>query len=233
MNLQAILNMIWTPIQDMVLGLWSYVPTLLGALLVLVIGAWIAKVLRDVLISILEFVRIDDLADAIGLTNALKTGSVNSPLSVLIPVIAFWATMLGVLYSSFNILGIAMLDKAAKLLLGFIPNVMTAVFVFIVGATIAVFVSAVARIVSSLFDYTNDDLIAGFVGYAVNIYAIIIGLQYLRLGIDVVNNVLVIAIIAAALAIALGVQGWAGNAVKAILTAKPKVSNVGGKKKKR
>ncbi|MFC1517800.1 hypothetical protein ACFL5G_04490, partial [Candidatus Margulisiibacteriota bacterium] len=188
--------------------------------------------LKDVLIAILEFIRLDDLADAIGVTKALKAGGVATPLSVLIPVVAFWATMLGVLYSAFNVLGVAMLAKATSLVLGFVPNVMTAVFVFIVGATVATFVAAVVRLIAAPFDFTNDDLLAGFVGYAINIYAIIIGLQYLRLGLDVVNNVLVIAIIAAALAIALGLQGWAGGAVKAILTAKPKAPSAGKKKKR-
>ena len=49
----------------------------------------------------------------------------------------------------------------------------------------------------------------------------------------IMNNVLVIAIIAAALAVALGLQGWAGAAVKGILTAKPKASVLVAKKKKK
>ncbi len=231
MNLQAIVTSLWSPVQEMILIVWSYMPALVGAILVLIIGAWIAKILRDILITILGFLRLDDLADAVGLSKVLDKGGVETPLSVLIPVIAFWATMLGVLYSALNVLGITMLDKAAQLVLSFLPNVITAVFILIVGAAIAAFASAVIRLISSIFEFTNDDLLAGFTGYSVNVYAIMLALQSLRLGIDVVNNVLVIVIIAVGLSVALGLQGWAGGAVKAILTAKPKPMYTAKKKK--
>jgi hypothetical protein len=232
MNVNALINSLWNPLKEMILVLWNYIPALLGALLVLLIGAWIAKLLRDLCIKILDLVRIDSLADTIGLTKILEGANIDMPVSVLVPVVAFWAVMLGVLYSAFGVLHVAVLDRAAKLVLDFIPNVLLSVFVLIVGAVLASFVGAVVRLISSLFEFTNDDLLAGFAGYVVNIYAIMIALQYLRLGIDVVNNVLVVVILAAGLAIALGLKDWAGSAVKGLLTAKPKATVLPKKKKR-
>lgn len=242
MDLQVILSSVWNPVRDMLIVLWSYIPFLVGALLILVIGAWIAKVLKDVLTSILEFVRLDDLADAIGVTKVLNAGGVGAPLSALLPVLGYWAAMLGLLYSAMKVIiaalesvEITMLDSPVRVILGFLPNVMTAVYVIIVGATLAVFISAVVKIISSLFDFTNDALLSGFAGYAVNIYAILMGLQSLRVGLDIVTTVLTAVIFGAALSIALGLQGWAGAAFKNVITAKPKASvlAVKAKKKKR
>jgi mechanosensitive ion channel-like protein len=235
MDINAFFSAIFSPIKEMVYLLSAYLPNLLIGLLVLIVGSWLAKIIKSLLLSILKFLRIDDIAETFGLDKVLEQGQVSGSLTGLIVNISYQIIMLGVLYSSFIALNLIGLDYSSSLkltvlgkvfvwFLDFMPRLMIAVFIIIAGSSIAVFVAKLVRLISSFFDFSNDDLLAGFARYTINIYAIIIGLQHLRIGLDIINNVLVVALVAAGLAVALGTKDLIGDKVKALLSAKPKAA---------
>ena len=120
----------------------AFVPELIAALLILVIGYFVAKVLARV---------IGRLLHGAGLDRALLGGQAGSWVrrvttspSRLISRIAFWALFLGVISFAVSVLGISALSAFVGAIFAYLPNVIAALAIFLVATAIAAGVAALA-----------------------------------------------------------------------------------------
>ena len=67
-------TLIAEPVRSMLSKIMGFLPTLLGALIILVVGWIIAKLLRQLIDKLLQIVRFDTLADKTGISDVLKKG---------------------------------------------------------------------------------------------------------------------------------------------------------------
>ena len=72
------------PVKAMFIKIWSYVPTILGAIIILVIGWVIAKFIEAIVVRGLKAIRLDVVSDKAGLANMLAQGDIKWTLSELI-----------------------------------------------------------------------------------------------------------------------------------------------------
>ena len=114
---------------------FEWIPRLAGALLVLVIGYFVAKILAKVIWRVLE---------RAGLDRALHSGQggnfvqrVTSSPSHLLGRIAFWAIFLGAISLAASVLGIAALTGFVAAIWAYIPNVIAAFAIFLVAGAIS------------------------------------------------------------------------------------------------
>src|SRR3989338_8512260 len=83
------------PLRILFARLASFVPVLLGALLILLVGWLAARILQEVVVRALKTVRVDDLAQRAGLSEVLRKGAVAYTLSELLGVFLYWLVLLG------------------------------------------------------------------------------------------------------------------------------------------
>ena len=60
-------NLIVEPVREMLTRIMAYLPVLLGALLILIVGWIVAKIIRSIVNGGLKVVRFDALADKAGI----------------------------------------------------------------------------------------------------------------------------------------------------------------------
>jgi hypothetical protein len=114
---------------------FEWLPQLLGALLIILIGHWIARVVSSMVSRALNGVRLDDrLYSSKGGT--LIERAVPSPTS-LISKITYWLLLLGAVSLGATVLGIEALTNLVNAIYGFIPQAIVAIIIFLVGSAIA------------------------------------------------------------------------------------------------
>jgi small-conductance mechanosensitive channel len=143
------------PVVSMLEELLSYLPNLLAAGLVLLVGWFIARIAQRLTTSFLSAAGLDRLSDRVGLTSVMGSQT----LSGVLGLIVFYLIIIPTFVAALNALGIQALTlPAANMLniaLGAIPNIIAA-------AVLLAIAYVVARLVAGLI--TNVLTAVGFNG---------------------------------------------------------------------
>jgi Conserved TM helix len=121
---------------------FAWLPALLGALAILVIGYFVAKLVGKAVSRALTRAGLDrTLHEGAGGSFVQKLTS--SP-SRLVGTLAFWAVMLGTISLAVSVLGIEALTDFVAAVYAYLPNVLAAVLIFLVAGAISAGVAALA-----------------------------------------------------------------------------------------
>lgn len=118
----------------------AFLPNLAAALVILVAGYVVARIVATVVRRMLAVVGFDRLSDRIGLASLLSRINVESTASHILSRIVFWILMLTFLLSASESLGLDRLSATIDSLVQYLPRVLGAVFILAIGlfaATIA------------------------------------------------------------------------------------------------
>ncbi len=124
------------PILRLLSQIWGYVPNILAALIVLLVGTLIAKLVRQLLVPLFVKIGFDKLQEKAG----LETDE-DSRLSVTAAYVVYVLILIPVIVVSLQALGIEAIASPAISMLStifiFIPNIAVAVLVVILGVILA------------------------------------------------------------------------------------------------
>lgn len=132
----------------------SYLPQVLGALLVLLIGYIIAKLLQKGLTKALQRFRLDDRLTSGQEGRYVQRFSPQGSPARLVGLTVFWVLMLFVLASAIGTLDIPALTGFMNQVLGYLPNVIAALLILLVAV-------AIARAIGGLVHRTMGDTPTG------------------------------------------------------------------------
>jgi hypothetical protein len=169
------------PVQALVNQLMTFLPMLIGALLLFLVGWLIAKTVEAVVVKILKTIALDKIADQVQLSNVLGKGGIKAKLSELIGVIVYWLIMLAVIMVVFNALQLTVAAELFQSVVTFLPNVIAAVFILIVGMFAAAFLASTVRTAASNAGVLQAHLLAQLVQTVVVIFATVAALQQLQI----------------------------------------------------
>ncbi|WP_433505474.1 mechanosensitive ion channel family protein [Pseudonocardia halophobica] len=193
----------------------NYLPQLLGAIVVLVVGYLIAKILNKLITKGLRKARLDDRLTANSGGRYVEKVSPGGSPARLVGGVVFWVIMLFVISAAIATLNIPALTAFFGLVLSYLPRVIAALLIFIVAA-------AVAGAVGGLAHRTMGDTPTGKIvrsGAPTLVMAIAVFMILTQLGIaPVIVTATYIALIgglalAAALAFGLGGRDAAKNLI--------------------
>ena len=216
MDLNAVVTQ---PILSFFSQVAGFLPNLLGALFILLIGWFLAKAIESVVVQILKTIQLDKVAEKIQLAGVLTKGGIKHKLSELIGVLIYWVIMLAVLIAALNALQLTVAAELIEQVVTFLPNVIAAIFILIVGVFAAVFLATTVRTAASNAGLGQAQSLGQLVQAIVVIFAGVAALQQLQ--IQFVGEVFLIILAAVsfgfALAFGLGckdlVGHWVGDLV--------------------
>ena len=203
-----------------------YIPSLINALLILLVGWVIAKIIQWVILRLSHAMGIDNLAKKSGVHRFLEKRGVKNGFSCILSRICFWAIMLIVLVNFFNHLGLELVSDLLNQLLLFIPNVLISCVLIIIGFYLAEFVSSLVFSSIEESNFENPDLIGKLVFYSIAFFTVAIALTQMGIGETIITNIVSIffGTIGLALAISFGIGGksWAEEIIKRYFYSDPK-----------
>jgi len=197
------------PFHHVTERLLAFLPHLLMAIVILLLGfiaGWLTKV---ILRRILALLRLDGYAERSGLSGLLTKGGVKEPLSLLLARIAGGVVVFAFLLIALSNLNLAILDHLVEQIFEYLPNVIVAVIILLLGYSLGNFLGRAALIASVNAGVHFSRLVGRFVRYLIIILSLLIALE--QLGIGKESVLLTFAILFSgmvlALAIAFGLGG--------------------------
>ena len=189
------------PIQSFFNQLMGFLPSLVGALLILLIGWIIAKAIEGLVVQILKAARVDKLAEQIQLADVLTKGGIRRRFSELIGALIYWLVMLVVLIAALNAIQLTVAAQLLQQVVTFLPNVVAALFIVVVGVLAATFLASTVRTAASNSGIGQAHLLGQLVQTTVIVFTSVAALQQLR--IEFVGEAFLIILAAVSLGLAL------------------------------
>lgn len=125
-----------SPILGILNTMWGYLPNILAAVVVLWTGVFAAKLVRDLLISVFDKLKINRLQEKAGIT-VEESGRLSNTLAYIVYVLI----LIPVIITALRALKInAVSDPAVQMLnilFAFIPNILAALMIVVVGCMVA------------------------------------------------------------------------------------------------
>jgi hypothetical protein len=186
-----------------------FLPELIGAIIIFIVGLISAKLIKMAIVKFLRLVRFDTAADKTGVKEFLNKGSIFKTPSEIVGLLVYWFIMILVIIASFDALGLPIVSDILNDIFLYIPNVVVAVIVLILGLLFANLVSAIIRTAASNSGMANAEGLGKVGLYSIVIFSGLIALTQLGIGEEILGDAFVIAFgaIALALAIAFGLGG--------------------------
>jgi Conserved TM helix len=154
-----------------------FAPKLLGFLVILIIGYFVAKILAKVVDGVLEKIGFDRWVERGALKQALERSKFDA--SDILATIVFWTAFLLVLQLAFGVFGSNPVSDLIAGLVAYLPRLFVAVIILVIAA-------AVAKVVTELLSATlgavsGGDWIAQAAGLAVLVVGIFAALNQLQI----------------------------------------------------
>jgi|GEM_PF-11711 len=181
----------------------AFIPRLFGALVVVLLGFVVAKLLDTLLSKVLGKIGLDRLMAGTGLTKLLGRAGIRVPVSTLVGKIVYWFVLLIFLVSAAESLGLERVSATLDVLALYVPKVLGAALILLVGMLLAQLVSGLVRGAAEGvgLDYAHG--LARIAQGLVIIIGISVAIGQLEVKTELLNYVIAIVLITVGLAVAL------------------------------
>ena len=199
--------------QTTLAQLADFLPSIGGAALVLFVGYLLARLTSRALGAILRKVHFNELLQRGGMGTAMDRAGHPFVPSRIIANLTFWLLMFAVILFAAQLLGLESLTTVINELVGYVPSVIAAVAIIIVGIVLGSFVSGL--ILASTGGLEGSATLARVGRAGVIVLAVFMALEALGIATDIVTLAFSIIFgavaLAAALAFGLGNRDLAGE----------------------
>jgi hypothetical protein len=192
-----------------------FAPRLILAIIVLVAGWLLAKVLRSAMVRALHLMKFNTLTEHSGINQFLSQGGVKHTAEGLIGLLMYWVVILITLLIASNVLGLSVVSELFSDMLQFVPKVIAAVLILTIGLYFARFVSDILLAYAHNVGFEDAPLIARVARYAIVAFVVVIALGQLQIRTAILEEAFLIlfggVVLAFALAFGLGGRDFAAT----------------------
>src|SRR4051812_11708851 len=187
----------------------SAIPRIIGFAVVLIVGWIVSSLLAKGVKALLHAVRFNDLAQRSGFASFVQTSGVRTDSSGVTADIVKWFVRLITLVVAFDTLGLPAVSGVLQQLLLWLPNLVVALVVLVIGGLAANALSQLVRGASAEGGFSNPETLASVTRGAVWGFSILVAINQLGIARELVNTLFMgfIAALAWALGLAFGLGG--------------------------
>ncbi len=185
------------------------IPKIIGFLVILIIGWLIASALAGIVANVLRSVRFNDLAQRSGFSGFVQNMGVRTDAAGFVATATKWFVRLIVLTVAFDALGLPAVSQVLQQILLFIPNLVVALMVLVLGGLLANALAGMVRGATGSAGLGNPDLLANIARIAVWGFAIVIAVNQIGIASTLVNTLFMgfVGALALATGLAFGLGG--------------------------
>ena len=190
-----------------------FLPKLLLALVVVLIGWLLAKAARFALEKALRAVNFPVLTERAGTDNFLQQAGMRGDTTTLFGLVVYWLVILAALIIAFNGLGLLYITDLLGRLVLFAPKLVIAMLIVIFGSYCARFIGNAVHNYCTEAEIPDADLLGRIAQYLIMIFVVMIAVSHVEIGGDLVQRTFLIIlgglVLAFALAFGIGGKDWA------------------------
>ncbi len=203
------------PLRVFLAQIGNFLPRLVLAIIIVIAGWIIAKAVRFAIGRGLRAVNFHVVTERAGIDAFLRDGGIRADFTDLVAVLFYWIVILAALLMGFNLLGLSYITDLVSQVLLFVPKVLVALIILAFGAYFAKFVGNAVAVYCRNIRLQDADLMGAMARYAIVIFVILVALDQVNIGGDIVRQTFLIllagVVFALALAFGLGGRDWAAD----------------------
>jgi hypothetical protein len=208
-------ELVMEPLRAILRDIAAFLPRLALAVLI-VIGGWLlASAARFAIVKALRAINFHVLTSRAGMDNFLHQGGIERDSTDIIGMLIYWLVILASLLIAFNTLGLTYITDLLSQVVLFVPKVILALLVLAFGAYFAAFIGATVSAYCRNAQIADGDLLGNLARYAILAFVVLIALDQVNVGGDIVRHSFLIllagVVLALALAFGLGGREWAAR----------------------
>lgn len=196
----------------------SFLPRLVGALLVFVLGIVLGNWLRTAIIKGLQWMKLESLTQDSKIKEFLKKAEVSQKMEEILGSIVKWVVVLVFFIAATNILGLTTVASLLGGILSYIPNVISAVIVIALGVLLAGVVEGVVKGALASVDLKTSRLMGKIASYTVVTIAVLAAFSELKIAENFINILFIGFVAMLALGFGLAIGLGAKDTVSKLLT---------------
>jgi Conserved TM helix len=188
---------------------FAAVPRLIGFLLILLIGWFIAGLIAQGVAALLRAVKFNDLAKRAGISDFVQQMGLRTDPAGAMADLAKWFVRLIVLVVAFDALGLPAVSQVLQQFLLWLPNLVVALIMLVLAGLAASALGNLVRGATTRAGFSNPDLLATIARVAVWGFGIVIAVNQIGVAETLVNTLFMglIGALALALGLAFGLGG--------------------------
>jgi hypothetical protein len=218
-------DVIIEPVRAFLVQIGAYLPRLAVAIVVLIAGWLIAKAVRFGLVKGMRALNFHVLTERAGIDAFLQQGGTQKDTTDVFGVLLYWLVILIALIIAFNGLGLTQVTDLLTRVLLFLPKLLVGLLVLIVGSYFGRFVGGAVQTYLRNIGISDAELLGRIAQYAIVVFVVLIAVDQLDIGGDLVQRTFLIllagVVLALALAFGLGGRDWAAGLLERWFPRRP------------
>ncbi|MBI3549382.1 MAG: hypothetical protein HY078_10115 [Elusimicrobia bacterium] len=176
---QNTLDLVSNPFINLSHRFLQRVPAVTAALLFLVFGLFIARILRTMAERVLDRARLDEYAGKIGINEILTRLGLGRSPSYVISFLIYWFILLAFCVSAANALDLTVVAQLLEKFMNFLPSLIAAILIAFVGLLLARFLSEVVISAAQANNIRGGEVLGKCASAAIITFASLIALEQL------------------------------------------------------
>lgn len=197
------------PVKAVLVQVGEFLPKLALALGVLIAGWLLAKFALFATEKALRAVNFNVLTERAGLDGFLQQGGVESDTTRILGLLVYWLVILAALIIGFNSMGLTYITALLGEVVRFVPKIVVALLILAFGAYFARFVGNAVVTYCKNINMQDSDVLGKLAQYGIMTFVVLIALDQVNVGGDIVRQsfLIILAGVVFALALAFGLGG--------------------------
>src|SRR5215210_6538506 len=142
---------------------FEFIPQLIGAVFILIIGYIVAKILQAVVARVLKAIGFDGWMERGGIKQFFDRAQTRETPATVLGKLVFWLVFIVAITMAADALGISQVSQVLGQLIAYIPSIIAAILILILAALLANFLAGIVR------GATGSDLLANIARYAITV----------------------------------------------------------------
>lgn len=203
------LNVLRASIQELWITVANFLPSLIGALVVFIVGLIVAAVLERVAERLIFYVRLDTLLKKAGLEAIVERAHMKLNSGHVVGKLVYWFFVLAFLLAASDILGFFTLSAFLRDVLSYAPQVLVAMLILLAAFVLANFLRGLVRASVMSANLHGAKGLGMLTWWVVIIFGLLTALVQLGVAVSIINTLItgLIAMISLAGGLAFGLGG--------------------------
>jgi len=194
-------------VRSSLLTLWTgvaaFVPNLVAAIIVFVVGWLIAILLGKVAYHVIRVLHVDSALSRVGFRQAWERSGFKLDSAKFFYELIKWFFVIVFLMAATNILGLDEVTQFLRTVVFYLPNVIVAAIILLIGILVAKFLENLVRASVKAAGLVSANFLGVLTKWAVFVFSLLVALSQLGVASDIIRIVVVGVVSAAALALGL------------------------------
>lgn len=219
-NMVAVSNWqqaVWVAASNILAGFFNFLPAFFGAIIIFFFGLVLAKWAKALLVKLLQAVKLDKVLRQAGLDSYLDKAGIRGKIELFFGEVIRWLIIIVFFMAAVNVLGLTSVSSVLNSVLGYIPNIVSAVVVLTVGVLLAGFIENLVKGAVNQIDAKTSRLLSKVASYLVVIVSALAAINELGIAQSLINTLFIGVVATLTLGIGLAIGLGAKDLVAKML----------------